>query len=73
MKENNLLSLCLESLEDLFEAIQAGLTHPIQRVRSLHLAEVGHSIAAFGVEDICLTVHILNHEVLPLETHATLI
>lgn len=75
IKENNshLVSLRLEPLENLFEAIQARLTHPIQRVGSLDLPEVGRSIAARGTEDICLAVHILDHEVLPLEGSATFI
>lgn len=63
------MSLRLEPLENLFETIQARLTHPIQRVGPLDLAEVGRSVAARGVEDICLAVHILDHEVLPLESN----
>lgn len=75
IKENNsdLVSLRLEPLENLFEAIQARLTHPIQRVGSLDLAEVGRPIAACGIQDICLAVHILDHEVLPLESSACFI
>ena len=61
------MSLRLEPLENLFEAAQARLTHPIQRIGSLDLAEVGRPIAARGIQDICLAVHILDHEVLPLE------
>lgn len=67
------MSLCLEHLENLFKAIQAGLTHPIQRVGSHNLAEVGRSIAAGGIQDICLAVHILDHEVLSLESNAKII
>ena len=62
------MSLHLEPLEDLLEAVQARLTHPVQRVGSLDLAEVGRPIAARGVQDICLGVHVLDHEVLPLES-----
>lgn len=64
----NLVSLCLEPLEDLFEAVQAGLAHPVQGIRALGLAEVGRSAAAGGVEHVCFAVHILDHEVLPLES-----
>lgn len=71
IKENNLVSLRLKPLENLFEAVQARLAHPIQRVGPLDLAEVGRSIAARGIEDICLAVHILDHEVLPLESNVT--
>lgn len=67
------MSLCLEPLENVLEAVQARLTHTVQRVGSLDLAEVGRSIAARGIEDICLAVHILDHEVLPLETNVNLI
>lgn len=63
------MSLRLEPLENLFETIQARLTHPIQRVGPLDLAEVGRSVATRGVEDIRLAVHILDHEVLPLESN----
>lgn len=69
--DSDLVSLRLKSLENLFEAVQARLTHPIQRVGSLDLAEVGSPIAARGIKDICLAVHILDHEVLPLESNAT--
>lgn len=65
------MSLRLEPLENLSEAVQARLAHPIQRVGPLDLTEVGRSIAACGVEDVCLAVHILDHEVLPLESNAT--
>lgn len=70
IKENNrdLVSLRLEPLEDLFKTVQARLTHPVQRVGPLDLAEVGCSVAPRGVEDIGLAVHILHHEVLPLES-----
>lgn len=69
VKENkiDLMSLRLEPLENLFEAVQTRLTHPIQRVGSLDLTEVGRPVAARGIQDICLAVHILDHEVLPLE------
>lgn len=67
MEDNNLVSLRLEPLKNLFEAVQARLTHPIQRVGPLDLAKVGRAVAARGIEDICLAVHILHHEVLPLE------
>lgn len=62
------MSLRLELLENLFETVQAGLTHPIQRVGALDLAEVGRTVAAGGVEDVCLTEHILDHEVHPLDS-----
>lgn len=65
----DLVSQCLQPLKNAFEAIQAGLTHPIQRVGSPDLAEVGRSTAARGVEDVCLAVHILHHEELPLESN----
>ena len=61
------MSLRLEPLQNVLEAVEARLTHPVQRVGSLHLAEVGRSIAARGVEDVCFAVHVLDHEVLPLE------
>lgn len=64
------MSLRLEPLKNLFEAVQARLTHPIKRVGALDLAEVGRSIAACGVEDICFAVHILDHEVLTLKGNA---
>lgn len=67
-KGTDLMTLCLESLEDLFEAIQAWLTHAIKGVRSLHLAEVGRPITPCGVKDVRLAVHILDHEILPLQT-----
>lgn len=66
---NYLMPLCLKPLENLFETIQAWLTHSIQRVGPLDLAEVGRSKAPNGIEDICLAVHILDHEVLPLESN----
>lgn len=69
-KNSDLVSLRLQSLENLFEAVHAGLTHPVQRVGSLDLAEVGRSVAARGIEDICLAEHILDHEILPLESNA---
>lgn len=70
MKEcvTDLVSLRLEPLENLFETIQARLTHSIQRIGPLDLAEVGRSAAPGGVENISLAVHILDHEVLPLES-----
>lgn len=68
--DSDLMSLCLEPLENLFEAVQARLTHPVQRVGSLDLAEVGRTVAARGIKDVCLAVHILDHEVLPLESSA---
>ncbi len=58
------MSLRLEPLKNLFEAVQARLTHPIQRVGAFNLAEVWRSKAASCVQDICLAVHILDHEVL---------
>lgn len=67
------MSLRLEPLEDLFEAVQARLAHPKQRVGPLDLAEVGRSVAARGVQDVCLAVDILHHEVLPLQSNTTVI
>lgn len=63
----HLVSLRLEPLEDLFETVQAGLTHSIQRIAPLDLAEVGRSAAPGGVENIGLAVDVLDHEELPLE------
>lgn len=63
----DLMSLSLEPLENLFEAIQARLPHSIQRIGTLDLAKVGRSAAPGGVENIGFAVHILDHEVLPLE------
>lgn len=63
----DLVSLCLEPLEDLFEAVQTGLAHSVQGIRPLGLPEVGRSAAAGGVEHVCFAVHILDHEVLTLE------
>lgn len=68
--DGDLVSLCLEPLEDLFEAVQAWLTHPIQWVGSLDLAEVWRTVAACGIKNVCFAVHILDHEVLPLESNA---
>lgn len=64
----HLVSLGLEPLENLSETIQAWLTHSIQRIGPLHLAEVGRPAAPGCVENIGLAVHILDHEVLPLES-----
>lgn len=63
----DLMSLSLEPLEDLFEAIQARLPHSIQRIGTLDLTEVGRSTAPTGVENVGFAVYILDHEVLPLE------
>lgn len=63
-----LVSPRLEPLENLFETVQARLTHSIERMRPLGLAEVGRSAAPGGVENVSLAVHILDHEVLPLES-----
>lgn len=61
------MSLRLEPLEDLFETIQAGLTHSIQRVAPFDLAKVWRSAAPGGDENVGLAGHVLDHEVLPLE------
>lgn len=63
----DLVSLSLEALENLFEAIQARLPHSVQRIGTLDLTEVGRSAAPGGVENVGFAVHILDHEVLPLE------
>lgn len=63
----DLVSLRLEPLEDLFETIQAGLTHSIQRVAPFDLAKVWRSAALGGDENVGLAGHVLDHEVLPLE------
>lgn len=70
MKEcvTDLVSLRLEPLENLFETVQARLTHPVQGIGPLGLAEVGRSAAPGSVENISFAVHILDHEVLPLES-----
>lgn len=57
------MALTLQSLEDLFEAIQAGLTHAVQREAAFALAEVGRSVRAAGAEDVCFAEHVLHHEV----------
>lgn len=64
----DLVSLRLEPLEDLFEAVQARLTHSVQRIGPLDLTEVGRSAAPGGVKNVGLAVYILDHEVLPLES-----
>lgn len=63
----DLVSLRLEPLEDLFETVQAGLTHSIQRVAAFDLAKVWRSAAPGGDENVGLAGHVLDHEVLPLE------
>ena len=63
---SHLVALCVQPLEDLFEAVRAGLAHPVEGVGSFHPAEVGGPVAARGVEDVRLAGHILHHEVLPL-------
>lgn len=63
-----LVSLRLEPLENLLETVQAWLAHSIQRIGPLHLAKVGRSVAPGGVENVSLAVHVLDHEVLPLES-----
>ena len=62
----HLMALGVQPLEDLFEAVQAGLAHPVEGVGSFHPAEVGGPVAGRGVEDVRLAGHILHHEVLPL-------
>ena len=62
----HLMALCMKPLEDLFEAVQAGLAQPVEGVGSFHPAEVGGPVAARGVEYVRLAGHILHHEVLPL-------
>ena len=62
-----LVALCLEPLEDLLEAPQAGLPHAVQGVGPFGLAEVGRPVAARGVQDVRLVVHVLDHEELPLQ------
>lgn len=61
------MSLSLQLLEEQPEAVEAGLTHPEQRVGAAHLAEVWSAVAAAGVEDVGLAEHILDHEVLALQ------
>lgn len=64
----DLVSLRLEPLEDLFETIQAGLAHSVQRIAPFDLAKVWRSAALGGDENIGLAAHVLDHEVLPLES-----
>lgn len=61
------MSLSLQLLEEQPEAVEAGLTHPEQRIGAAHLAEVWSPVAAAGVEDVGLAEHILDHEVLALQ------
>lgn len=63
----DLVSLRLEPLQDALKAAGAGLTHPIEWVRSLHLTEVGCPEGAGRAEDVRFAVHVLHHEVLALE------
>lgn len=57
------MTLTLESLQDLFEATQAGLTHAVQRESASALSEVGRSVRAGGAENVRFTEHVLHHEV----------
>lgn len=56
------MALALKPLEDLFEAMEAGLPHPKDWVGALELAKVGRSMARRSVQNICLAVNILYHE-----------
>lgn len=60
------MSLRLQLLEEQLEAVEAGLSHPEQRVGATHLTEVRRPVAAAGGEDVDLAEHILDHEVLTL-------
>lgn len=64
------MSLSLQLLQEQPEAVEAGLTHPEQRIGAAHLAEVWSPVAAAGVEDVGLAEHILDHEVLALQREA---
>lgn len=57
------MALTLQSLEDLFEATQAGLAHTVEREAAFALAEVGRSVRAAGAEYIRFAENILHHEV----------